>query len=76
MIAPDVSLENKSVQKGSLPQLGDGRGLGIAIARGLASLHGGTLQEDPASGRLFIRMPAKPSVEQSPELPSGRSHHL
>lgn len=57
--------------------IGDGRGLGVAVARGLLRLHGGTLEEDDGGTTLVARIPlANASAnglrsDQKPGAPSG-----
>jgi signal transduction histidine kinase len=50
--------------------IGDGRGLGVAVARGLLRLHGGTLEEDDAGLTLVARIPLAVVQEEDGPRPT------
>ncbi|UJR84429.1 sensor histidine kinase [Sandaracinus amylolyticus] len=59
----DGDARTHAAQRSAL--VGDGRGLGVAVARGLARLHGGTLEEDDCGLTLTARVPLVEAVRAS-----------
>jgi len=52
------TVERNTARHRRLALIGDGRGMSVAVARGLVRLHGGTLEEEGDGARLVVRLPA------------------
>lgn len=65
--------ERSTARQRRLALIGDGRGLSVAVARGLVRLHGGTVEEEDEGTVMTVRLPLAASASTSVERVAAMS---